>query len=54
NRFAAFFLQTKVDNGNGGDIKAEFIEIRTVLGRGGYDPGGGPVSPELSIPVIYR
>ncbi|MDQ3754306.1 MAG: hypothetical protein M3371_06190, partial [Acidobacteriota bacterium] len=54
NRFAAFFLQTKVDNGNGGDIKAEYIGVRTVLGRGGYTPGGGPVSPELSIPVIYK
>ena len=54
NRFAAFFLQTKVDNGNGGDIRAEYIGVRTVLGRGGYNPGGGPVSPELSIPVIYK
>ncbi|HEY0101483.1 MAG TPA: pilus assembly protein TadG-related protein [Pyrinomonadaceae bacterium] len=53
-RFAAFFLQTKVDGGNGGDIKAEYIGIRTVLGRGGYDPNGGAVSPELTIPVLYR
>jgi Flp pilus assembly protein TadG len=53
-RFAAFFLQTKVDGGNGGDIKAEYIGIRTVLGRGGYDPNGGTPSPELSIPVLYR
>ncbi|HEX9917981.1 MAG TPA: pilus assembly protein TadG-related protein [Pyrinomonadaceae bacterium] len=53
-RFAAFFLQTKVDNGNGGDIKAEYIGVRVVLGRGGYDPNGGTPSPELSIPVIYR
>jgi Flp pilus assembly protein TadG len=53
-RFAAFFLQTKVDNGNGGEIKAEYIEMRTVVGRGGYDPNGGTPSPELSIPVLYR
>lgn len=53
-RFAAFFLQTKVDGGNGGDIKVEYIEMRTVLGRGGYDPNGGTPSPELSIPVLYR
>jgi Flp pilus assembly protein TadG len=53
-RFAAFFLQTKVDNGNGGDIKAEYIGIRTVIGRGGYDPSGGASSPELTIPVLYR
>lgn len=53
-RFAAFFLQTKVDGGNGGDIKAEYIGIRVVMGRGGYDPNGGTPSPELSIPVIYR
>lgn len=53
-RFAAFFLQTAVANGNGGDIKAEYIGIRTVLGRGGYDPSGGTPSPELTIPVLYR
>ena len=53
-RFAAFFLQTKVEGGNGGDIKVEYIGIRTVLGRGGYDPNGGAPSPELSIPVLYR
>jgi Flp pilus assembly protein TadG len=53
-RFAAFFLQTKVDGGNGGDIKAEYIGLRVVLGRGGYDPTGGTPSPELSIPVLYR
>lgn len=53
-RFAAFFLQTPVDKGNGGDIKAEYIGIRTVLGRGGYDPSGGTPSTELTIPVLYR
>ncbi len=53
-RFAAFFLQTRVGNGNGGDIQAEYIGIRVVRGRGGYDPNGGTASPELTIPVIYR
>jgi Flp pilus assembly protein TadG len=53
-RFAAFFLQTPVGNGNGGDIKAEYIGLRTVLGRGGYDPTAGTPSPELTIPVLYR
>ena len=53
-RFAAFFLQTKIGSGNGGEITVEYIGIRTVVGRGGYDPNGGTPSPELSIPVIYR
>jgi Flp pilus assembly protein TadG len=53
-RFAAFFLQTSVAGGNGGDIQAEYIGIRTVLGRGGYDAGGGTPSPELTIPVLYK
>ncbi|MDT7602270.1 MAG: hypothetical protein QOF61_267 [Acidobacteriota bacterium] len=54
-RFAAFFLQTAVGNGNGGDIQAEYIGLRTVLGRGGYNPdGGGTPSPELTIPVLYK
>jgi Flp pilus assembly protein TadG len=53
-RFAAFFLQTKVAGGSGGDIRAEYIGLRTVLGRGGYDPSGGSPSPELAIPVLYK
>ncbi|MCA1613099.1 MAG: pilus assembly protein TadG-related protein [Acidobacteria bacterium] len=53
-RFAAFFLQTKVTGGNGGDIKVEYIGLRTVLGRGGYDPTGGTPSNELTIPVLYK
>ncbi|MCA1567333.1 MAG: pilus assembly protein TadG-related protein [Acidobacteria bacterium] len=54
NRFAAFFLQTKIGGGNGGEVTVEYIEIRLVVGRGGHDPNGGTPSPELSIPVIYR
>jgi Flp pilus assembly protein TadG len=53
-RFAAFFLQTRVGGGNGGDIGAEYIGLRTVVGRGGYTPGGGTPSPELTIPVLYK
>jgi Flp pilus assembly protein TadG len=53
-RFAAFFLQTRVSGGNGGDITVEYIGLRTVLGRGGYNPGGGTPSPELTIPVLYK
>lgn len=41
-RIGAFFLQTSVGNGNGGDITAEYIGLRTVLGAGGYNPQGGP------------
>lgn len=54
NRFAAFFMQTKVDGGNGGNIKAEYIGERIQFGKGGYKPGGGPVSPELTQPVLYQ
>lgn len=53
-RFAAFFLQTRVGSGNGGDITVEYIGIRTVVGRGGYDPSGGTPSQELTIPVLYK
>jgi hypothetical protein len=53
-RFALFFLQTKVGNGNGGDFQAEYVGTRTAYGAGAYAPGGGPVSPELAMPVIYR
>jgi Flp pilus assembly protein TadG len=54
NRFAAFFMQTKVDGGNGGNIKAEYIGERIQFGKGGYKPGGGVVSPELTQPVLYQ
>ena len=53
-RFALFFLQTKVGSGNGGDFQAEYVGTRTAYGAGAYAPGGGPVSPELAMPVIYR
>jgi len=53
-RFALFFLQTKVGSGNGGDFQAEYIGTRQAYGSGAYVPGGGPVLPELAMPVIYR
>jgi hypothetical protein len=53
-KFAAFFLQTKVQGGNGGDIQAEYIGERLIFGKGGFKPGGGPVNPQLAQPVLYR
>ena len=53
-RFGLFFLQTKVGGGNGGEFKVEFIKFDTVVPRGGYVPGAGPGSREMSIPVIYK
>ena len=53
-RIGAFFLRTKIDGGNGGDIQVEYIGLRTVLGAGGYDPNGGPGMSELAVPVLYR
>lgn len=53
-RFALFFLQTKVDGGNGGAFTAEFRRTTTVMGGLGYDPEGGMASPELATPVLYK
>jgi hypothetical protein len=53
-KFAAFFLQTKVQGGSGGDVQAEYIGERIMFGKGGYKPGGGPVNPQLAQPVLYR
>jgi hypothetical protein len=53
-RFALFFLRTKVGSGNGGDFEAEYVGTREAYGAGAYAPGGGPVTPELAMPVIYR
>lgn len=53
-RFALFFLQTKVQGGNGGDFQAEYVGTRYAYGAGAYAPGGGPVSPELTMPVLYK
>ena len=53
-RFALFFLQTSVDGGNGGNFQAEYVGTLQAYGSGAYVPGGGPVTPELAMPVIYR
>ena len=53
-KFALFFLQTKVSGGSGGEFKAEFREVTTVMGGLGYDPDGGLSSPELSTPVLFK
>lgn len=53
-KFAAFFLQTKVRGGSGGEVQAEYIGERIMFGKGGYKPGGGPVNPQLAQPVLYK
>ena len=52
-RFGAFFLQTKVGNGNGGELVAEYIDD-IVLGQGGFDPNGAPVNSLMAVPVLYK
>lgn len=54
NRFGVFFLQSKVSNGNGGDIQAEYINDIVVAGSGGFDPNGGAANNLLVVPVLYR
>src|SRR5918912_1606853 len=53
-RFGVFFLKNKVDNGNGGDIQAEYINDIVIAGKGGYDPSGGAANSLLAIPVLYK
>jgi hypothetical protein len=53
-RIGAFFLKRSVDNGNGGDIVAEYIDERIVIGDGGHDPDGDAGDPNLTVPVLYR
>lgn len=52
-RFGAFFLQSKVGNGNGGELVAEYIDD-IVLGQGGFDPNGAPVNSLMAVPVLYK
>lgn len=55
NRFGAFFLRTKVQGGNGGEVQAEYLGIGVVVGNGGYDPNGTPNGgPPITKPVIYQ
>jgi Flp pilus assembly protein TadG len=53
-KFAAFFLQSKVQGGSGGEVQAEYIGERLMFGKNGYKPSGGPVNPQLAQPVLYR
>ena len=53
NRFGTFFLQTKVGNGNGGELVAEYIDD-IVLGQGGFNPNGPPVNGLMAVPVLYK
>jgi Flp pilus assembly protein TadG len=53
-RFGAFFLINKPANGNGGEMKAEYIEDRLALGEGGYDPTAAAGDPSLAAPVLYK
>lgn len=54
NRFGQFFLRSKVGNGNGGNIEAEYIEDIVVVGKGGYNPSGGPANNLMATPVLYK
>jgi Flp pilus assembly protein TadG len=54
-RFGAFFLRSKVQGGNGGDIQAEYIGEGVVIGNGTYDPDGPPnTGPPITKPVLYK
>lgn len=53
NRFGTFFLQTKVGNGNGGELIAEYIDD-IVLGQGGFNPNGPPTNGLMAVPVLYK
>lgn len=58
-KFGAFFLKNLATVSNPcsqgglcGQLQVEWIDERLVIGRGGYDPGGG--ISNLSIPVLYK
>jgi Flp pilus assembly protein TadG len=53
-RFGLFFLQTKVGNGNGGDLVAEYIDVPTMAGRGGVGTGPAAANGFLAKPVLYK
>jgi Flp pilus assembly protein TadG len=53
--FGAFFLRSKVGNGSGLDIQAEYIGTSVVVGNGVYDPFAPPnPGPSIVKPVLYR
>ncbi|MFN0085068.1 MAG: hypothetical protein ACKVX9_06750 [Blastocatellia bacterium] len=53
-KFGVFFMRNKVANGNGGEITAEFISSRVVVGDGGYDAAAGAPTVQAAVPVLYR
>lgn len=53
-RFGVFFLQTAVGGGNGGELKAEYINDTAFAGNSYYDPGAGAVNDNLAVPVLYK
>jgi hypothetical protein len=54
NRFGIFFLRSKVGNGAGGDLEAEYIQDRVTVSQGDYDPSGGSSNALIVIPVLYQ
>lgn len=54
NRFGLFFLRTKVSNGNGGELVAEYIDRATVVGRGKVGTGAAAANGLLTKPVLYK
>ena len=54
NRFGIFFLRSKVGNGAGGDVEAEYIQDRVTVSQGDYDPNGGSSNALIVIPVLYK
>jgi len=54
NRFGVFFIRSKVGNGSGGDLEAEYIQDRITVSQGDYDPNGGSSNALIVMPVLYK
>lgn len=54
NRFGVFFLRSKVGNGSGGDLVAEYVQDRITVSQGDYDPNGGTGNALIAVPVLYK
>jgi hypothetical protein len=53
-RFGLFFLKAPIDGGNGGEIRAYYVDDTVLPGRGTYNPDGAPGNPLLAVPVLYK
>ena len=53
-RFGLFFLRNKVGNGNGGELEAEYIDVPTMVGRGGVGTGTAAGNGFVAKPVLYK